>query len=102
MKKEEYETKLNEITKKIGDEASNLILDDIGLLLNDNEAMNQALEDSNKENENLKSRIEVLQNVNGNLLKQVSTGHVDLKKEETPKKEDFDFSSLFDKNGEFK
>lgn len=101
MKKEEYETKLQEITKKIGDEASNLILDDIGVLLSDNVSMNKEIETKDAEIKSLKAKTEMLQNVNGNLLQQVAVAHVEAPKKEEEKKKPLDYKTLFDKNGDF-
>lgn len=102
MKKEEFQTKIDEITKKIGDEASNLVLDDIGMLLNDNSQMNAEIDKRDKEIENLKARNEMLQTVNGNLLQQVSVGIIE--KPTIPKKEEtkpFDFRTAFDEKRKF-
>ena len=44
MKNQEFQDKLNEMQEKIGQEASSLIMDDIGLLLSDNLNMNKEIE----------------------------------------------------------
>ena len=62
MKNEEFQTKMNSIQEKIGQDASNLILDDIGILLTDNQNMNTQLADKDKEIERLKKNNEMLQN----------------------------------------
>ena len=82
--------------------ASNLILDEIGILLTDNQAMNTSLADKDKEIERLKKTNETLQNVNGNLLQQVAMGEdtVNIPKKEEPKKA-FDFRSVFDEKRKF-
>lgn len=106
MKESDFQEKLNSIQEKIGAEASNLILDEIGVLLTDNKAMNNTLYDKDKEIERLKKSNETLQNVNGNLLQQVAMGE-DLentrksKEDEEPKKP-YDFRSAFDAYGNFK
>ena len=68
MKEADFQEKLNSIQEKIGVDASNLILDEIGVLLTDNKAMNNTIDDKDKEIERLKKTNETLQNVNGNLL----------------------------------
>lgn len=104
MKENEFQDKLNSIQEKIGEDASNLILDEIGILLTDNKNMNNTITDKDKEIERLRKTNETLQNVNGNLLQQVAMAEEDLVKptkqvEEKPKV--FDFRSAFDEYGNF-
>ena len=104
MKKEEFDSKLSAMLDKIGSEPSNLILDDVAYLLNDNEKMNKELEDKEKMIADLKTRNERLQQVNGNLLQQISVA--DDKPKEDERKVDngrpyFDMRDCFDKNGNF-
>lgn len=103
MKNPEYQTKLNEIQEKIGQDASALIMDDIAILLTDNQNMNQSIEDKDKEIANLKKRNESLMNVNANLLQQVPMGTEEELKPNEPekKKESFDFRSVFDEKRKF-
>lgn len=104
MKQNEFQDKLNSIQEKIGEEASNLILDEIGILITDNQNMNTVIQDKDKEIERLKKTNETLQNVNGNLLQQVAMAEDPMtktqKEEET--KKPFDFRSAFDEYGNFK
>lgn len=105
MKNKDFQDKITQMQEKIGEENSSLILDDIGVLLTDNQNMNTALEDKDKEIANLKKRNESLMSVNANLLQQIPMGtEEDLqpenKKEE--KKEPFDFRTAFDEYGNFK
>ena len=103
MKNTEFQDKMKSIQEKIGSDASSLILDDIGLLLTDNQNMNTALVDKDKEIERLKKNNEMLQNVNGNLLMQVSMAEdPDTKPEEDKPKQAFDFRTVFDEKGNFK
>ena len=105
MKQEDFQNKMNSIQEKIGSEASNLILDEIGLLLTDNQAMNTTIQDKDKEIERLKKTNETLQNVNGNLLQQVAMADdPNITKEDEKEKEykPFDFRSAFDEYGNFK
>ena len=103
MKNPEYQTKLNEIQEKIGQDASALIMDDIAVLLTDNQSMNKTIEDKDIEIENLKKRNESLMNVNANLLQQVPMGNEEDLKPNGPekKKEPFDFRSVFDEKRKF-
>lgn len=97
MKNQDFQNKMNEIQTKIGDDASSLILDDIGLLLTDNETMNTLISDKDKEIERLKQTNETLQRVNGNLLQQVAMGEdPDTKPKPEEKPKEFDFRTVFD------
>ena len=74
MEVKKFQEKMNSIQEKIGQDASNLILDEIGELLNDNKEVNEALSSKDKQIEAKNKTIETLQKVNGNLLQQVSMG----------------------------
>ena len=104
MTNEEYQKKIDSILEKVGTESGNLIYDEIGVLLTDNKAMNDEISKKDQEIENLKRMNSTLQNVNGNLLQQVSMG---IEKPESPDKKeekikDFDFRTAFDEKGNFK
>ena len=105
MKQEEFENKMNSIQEKIGQEASSLILDEIGALLTDNKQMNTQLEEKDTQITKLKQDKETLQAVNGNLLQQVAMGkdttNIENKEKEEIKKP-FDFRTAFDEYGNFK
>lgn len=105
MKNEDYQKKMDSMLEKVGNEAGNLILDDVGVLITDNKQMNDDLIAKDKEIENLKKMNTTLQNINGNLLQQVSMGVdtsiEDKQKIKEPEKE-FDFRSAFDDKGNFK
>lgn len=105
MKYDEFQKKIDGITEKIGDDASNLILDDIAVLLSDNKNMNETIEKKDSEISSLNKRNETLQNVNGNLLQQVAMvkeedTKQELQKEEKPK--EISYKNLFDEYGNFK
>lgn len=99
-----FQNKMNEIQEKIGQDATSLIMDDIGLLLSDNKQMNDTITEKNTENENLKKTNETLQMVNGNLLKQVGMVEDTKLNENKPeeKTKEFDFRTVFDEKGNFK
>ena len=107
MNKQEFDSKVNEMLEKIGNDSSNLILDDVGILINDNITMNDTIAKKDKEIENLKRTNETLQKVNGNLLQQVAVGQE--KKEEVREdkkvqdngKPIINFKDSLDKNGNF-
>ena len=107
MKEAEFQERLNSIQEKIGEEASNLILDEIGVLLTDNKNMNGEIQNKQNEIERLKKTNETLQNVNGNLLQQVSMAEdPDVKKQkeqiQEENKKPFNFRDAFDEYGNFK
>lgn len=101
MKYKEFEDKISLITDKIGNDSSNLILDDVAVLLTDNQQMNNELETKDKEIESLKSSIDKLQKVNGNLLLQIPAIK-EVKNEELKKKEYHSMRDAFDEKGNFK
>ena len=103
MKEKEFEKLTNGIQEKLGKETSGLIMDDIGLLITDNTAMNKTLKEKDEQIEQLKKDKENLLNVNANLFQQVSMGE---EEDETKNKEDekpkpFDFRSAFDEKRKF-
>lgn len=107
MKKEEFDSKMSSMLEKIGNDNSNLILDDVAVFINDNISMNEALEKREKEIQDLKSRNETLQRVNGNLLQQVGTQVQEVKETKNENVADkgkpyFNMQDIFDKNGNFK
>lgn len=105
MKKEDFDSKMSSMLEKIGTDSSNLILDDVAILLSDNENMNKEIERKENEIADLKKRNDTLQRVNGNLLQQVGmTQDKEEQKREKEEKEEktyFDFRAIFDKNGNF-
>ena len=100
-----YDTKISSMLDKIGNEASDKILDDVAVLLTDNQQMNTALETKDKEIEKLKEDYSKLQKVNANLLLQIPV----IKDEEIRKNEEtktnpktFSYKDCFDEKGRFK
>lgn len=103
MTNQEFQDKMNSIQEKIGKDASNLILDDIGLLITDNQNMNKASEEKDNQIEKLKQTNETLQSVNGNLLQQVAMADdPDVQEhEDNSQAEPFDFRTAFDEKRKF-
>jgi len=106
MKNEDYQKKMDSMLEKVGNDAGNLILDDVGLLITDNKQMNDDLIAKDKEIENLKKMNTTLQTINGNLLQQVSMSvdeTIDNKKEENKSQnKSFNMKDVFDEKGNFK
>lgn len=102
MKNDKMEELTNKIQEKIGEEASNLILDDIAMLLTDTQNTNKEIEAKDKEIEKLKQDKETLQKVNGNLLQQVSMADEEPKNEPKEEPKIIDFRTAFDEKGNFK
>ena len=106
MQNKDFQDKMKAIQDKIGEEASGLILDEIGILLTDNLNMNKEIEAKNNEIAEQKARNEKLLEVNGNLLQQVSMAEeqAPARAQEQPKAETkpFDFRDAFDEFGNFK
>ena len=104
MKNADFEKTINSIQEKIGEEASSLILDDIGFLLTDNQNVNKELENKNNEITKLKQDKETLQRVNSNLLQQIPMGDEEDLNPENKKEEKripLDFRSVFDEKRKF-
>lgn len=102
MNNKEFEKVTKSIQKKLGNETSALINDDLATMILDNQAMNTEIDNKNKEITDLKKDKEDLMITNSRLFQQVSIG------EETPrtpekeeKKEKFSFKSVFDEKGNF-
>lgn len=105
MKNTEFQDKMNLIQEKIGEDASGLILDEVGVLVTDNLNMNKSIEEKDAEIEKLKARNNKLLEVNGNLLQQVSMAEdpVNVSKEtKAEPKQPYDFREAFDEYGNFK
>lgn len=102
------EKKLNDITsnimKKLGDEKSALILDDIGLLITENNTTLKEINALKNEKSDLEKKYNSIMEVNGKLLQQIPIGFDREEKEEEKKEEKkpFSFSSMFDEKGNFK
>ena len=97
-----YDSKMSGMLDKIGTEASNLILDDVALMLSDNQKMNEEMKQKNEEIEKLKSLNSRLQEVNGNLLLQIPTIKKVEDEEQPMKKHSFNYKDVFDEKGNFK
>ena len=105
MEVKKFQDKINSIQEKIGKDASNLILDELGELLTDNKSVNDELSNKDKEIEKYKKTNETLQRVNGNLLQQVAMGsEEDLKPKtkEPEKPKEINYKDAFDEKGNFK
>lgn len=104
MKKEEQQKLFKGIEKKLGKENYSKIADDIGVLITDNENMNNTIANKDTEIKELKENNNLLITANGNLLQQVGMG-------EEPKKDEDDdlkkgqpkisLKSAFDEKGNF-
>ena len=106
MKNEDYQKKIDGMLEKVGNEAGNLILDDVGLLITDNKQMNDEIQAKDKRIEELQKMNTTLQTINGNLLQQVSMGvdeTIETKKEENKSQnKPFNMKDVFDEKGNFK
>lgn len=101
MKYNEFDDKMTSMLSKIGNENSNLILDDVALFLTDNQRMNEELQNKEEEIVRLKNLNTKLQQVNGNLLLQIPVSKEEAKEEKVQKQKDFSFKEVFDSKGNF-
>lgn len=104
MKYKDYDEKMTSMLSKIGNESSNLILDDVALFLTDNQQMNEELKNKDDEIERLKNLNTKLQQVNGNLLLQIPITKEEKKDDSSSAKKENTFSmrDVFDEKGNFK
>ena len=104
MKEKEFNELINNMQSKLGEEASWLIADDLGMLISDNKAVNDTESRYQDEIKMLKDQKEKLIATNGNLLQQISFGVEEQTKEEVkeePRKH-IDFREFIDASGNFK
>lgn len=102
MKKEEQQKLFKGIEKKLGKDNYSKIADDIGVLITDNETMNNTIANKDEQIEQLNKDKEVLITANGNLLQQVGMGE-EIKKDEDKEDEKpkISIKSVFDEKGNF-
>lgn len=96
MNIEEYTSKIQE---KLGKEEAGKIADDIASLLTYDNKIQKDLKARDDEISKLKRDKEMLIEANGNLLQQIPVGKEELKEEPKEEPKNFDFKSVFDKNG---
>lgn len=104
MKEKDFQELINNMQSKLGEEASGLIADDLGMLISDNKATNDTAAKYQDEIKMLRDQKEKLIATNGNLLQQISFGVEEQTKEEVkeePRKH-IDFRDFIDASGNFK
>lgn len=102
MEYKKFEEKTNSMLDKIGNEASNLILDDVAVLLTDNQNMNQVINNKDEEIQKLKDLNSRLQQVNSNLLLQIPVNKEENNKDHDERRKTFSMREAFDEKGNFK
>lgn len=105
MKNEDLNVITDSIKEKLGDEATALIADDLGLLISENTKIFNEMNTREKEITRLKENNEKLVLANGKLLQQVPIAHDNKQKEseeDNNSKKSFSLNDVFDKNGHFK
>jgi len=106
MKNEDLNVITDSIKEKLGDEATALIADDLGLLISENTKIFNEMNTREKEITRLKENNEKLVLANGKLLQQVPIAHDNKKQKESEEdnnsKKSFSLNDVFDKNGHFK
>lgn len=102
MKKEDLQKLFNGIQEKIGKENYAKMSDDIGVLITDNENMNNTISNKDSEIQKLKDNNELLITANGNLLQQVGMGEEPKQNENKEEPIKFSLKDAFDEKGNFK
>lgn len=103
MKQEKFNSLINGMKEKLGEEQTSKIADDLAVLISDNNQVNQELESKDSEIELLGKDKENLIKVNGNLLQQVAMGEEEKPNIENQNNDNkpFSFKEQFNENGEF-
>lgn len=96
MNIEEY---TNKIQEKLGKEEAGKIADDIASLLTYDNKIQKDIKSKDDEISKLKKDKEMLIEANGNLLQQIPLGKEEPKDDPKEEPKNFDFKSIFDKNG---
>ena len=96
MNIEEY---TNKIQEKLGKDESGKIADDIANILTYDSKMQQDIKNKDNEIDKLKKDKEMLIEANGNLLQNVPFGKEEPKDNPKEEPKNFDFKTIFDKNG---
>lgn len=102
---DEFETSLNSIQEKLGEENSAAIADEIAKLMSYNTNIKQTIQTKDKSIQKLQSDKENLISVNGNLLQQVAMSEENILKpnksqDKTPNTP-FNFKAMLDEKGNF-
>lgn len=93
----------NSIDKKLGEDKSAIIADDIGTIMTGFETMSNEIAERDKTIAQLKEDNKKLVASNGNLLRQVTVTRIDDDEEEkSVTKKEFNFRDAFDEKGNFK
>lgn len=108
MQNKEFQDSINKITEKLGQEASGLILDDLGILLADNLNMNKEIEQKDNTIKDYKQRNEKLLETNSGLFQQIAMAKETEQQtqptqtQEPQTQKPFDYREVFDEYGNFK
>lgn len=92
----------NSIDKKLGEDKSAIIADDIGTIMTGFETMSSEIAERDKTIEQLKEDNKKLVASNGNLLRQITVTSNDDEEEKEVTTKDFNFRDAFDEKGNFK
>ena len=108
MKKDEMKKFISDIESKLGSESASIISDDLGVLITDNEAMNNEIEKRDVKIREQNDLNKKLVSANSSLLRQVGTASSDdfevetkAKKDSNPEEEKISWSDCFDSKGRF-
>lgn len=96
MNIEEY---TNKIQEKLGKEEAGKIADDIASILTYDNMVQKDIKSKDEEIVKLKKDKEMLIEANGNLLQQIPLGKEEKEEKIVEEPKNFDFKSIFDKNG---
>lgn len=89
----------NKIQEKLGKEEAGKIADDIASILTYDNMIQKDIKSKDEEITKLKKDKEMLIEANGNLLQQIPLGKEEPPEQKKEEPRNFDFKSIFDKNG---
>lgn len=101
MKAEDFEKLTKSIQKKLGQEQSSLINDDLATMVLDNKSMNEEIVKHQETITTLKKDKDDLIMTNNRLFQQVAIGEEVKAEEKQEDKKPFNFRSVFDDKGNF-
>lgn len=101
MKTENMQSLIDNIQEKLGDENSNLILDDLVTIISDNKEMNETITSKDNDIKKLQQTNSQIMQVNSKLFQQIPLENEEEKSKKDEEEKPFSFRKMFDEKGNF-
>lgn len=101
MKTENMQSLIDNIQEKLGDENSNLILDDLVTIISDNKEMNETITSKDNDIKKLQQTNSQIMQVNSKLFQQIPLENEEEKSKKDEEENPFSFRKMFDEKGNF-